>query len=124
MNLAENLQSLRKAAGLSQEELAEKCNVSRQAVAKWESGDSIPTLDKVICLADILSVSIDELVGRTEADVESKLFYLIKQYVVSDIPTNEEDDISAIVSRYLLFMKNLNIDPTDILNGLETIFLQ
>lgn len=42
MNLAGNLQMFRRKMNLSQEELAEKCRVSRQAIAKWESGDSVP----------------------------------------------------------------------------------
>lgn len=46
--LAENLQLLRKENGWSQEELAEKCQVSRQAIAKWESGESVPVLEKLI----------------------------------------------------------------------------
>lgn len=46
MNLADRIQSLRKAKGISQEELAEHVGVSRQAVSKWESGQSAPDLEK------------------------------------------------------------------------------
>lgn len=48
MMLAENLQLFRKEKMWSQEELAEKCRVSRQAIEKWESGESVPSLEKLI----------------------------------------------------------------------------
>ena len=66
MKLAGNLQINRRRMGLSQEELAEKCQISRQAIAKWESGESVPTIEKLIFLADFYKVTLDELVGRKE----------------------------------------------------------
>lgn len=62
MNFSEKLQILRKEKRLSQEGLAEKLNVSRQAVSKWESGQSFPELDKIIILSDIFNVTLDELI--------------------------------------------------------------
>lgn len=62
MNFSKKLHILRKEKRLSQEGLAEKLNVSRQAVSKWESGQSFPELDKIIILSDIFSVTVDELV--------------------------------------------------------------
>ena len=59
--IGENIQKLRRAAGWSQETLAEKLNVSRQTVAKWESGDSSPDLATAARLADIFGVSLDRL---------------------------------------------------------------
>mgnify|MGYP000510058138 FL=1 len=61
MILAEKIIKLRKQLGWSQEELAEKMNVSRQSVSKWESTNSIPDLNKVIKLAEIFEVSTDFL---------------------------------------------------------------
>mgnify|MGYP001852682772 CR=1 FL=1 len=52
MKLSERIQHLRKSRGMSQEELAEKIGVSRQAVSKWESEQSMPDLEKVILLSD------------------------------------------------------------------------
>lgn len=52
MNLAERIQQLRKARGLSQEKLAEQLGVSRQAVTKWENGQSTPDVDKIILMSD------------------------------------------------------------------------
>jgi len=61
MILAEKIVKLRKQVGWSQEELAEKLDVSRQSVSKWESANSIPDLTKIILLAEIFSVSTDYL---------------------------------------------------------------
>lgn len=61
MILAEKIIQLRKQCGWSQEELAEKMNISRQSVSKWESTNSIPDLNKIIKLAEIFDVSTDFL---------------------------------------------------------------
>ncbi|MFR7590886.1 MAG: helix-turn-helix domain-containing protein [Longibaculum sp.] len=62
MDFGMKLQDLRKAKGLSQEALAEKLNVSRQAVSKWESGVGYPEMDKLILLSDLFGVTIDYLI--------------------------------------------------------------
>lgn len=61
MILADKMLALRKRAGWSQEELAEKMGVSRQSVSKWESAQSIPELDKILLLSQIFGVSTDYL---------------------------------------------------------------
>lgn len=63
MSFAENLRQIRKEKGLSQEELAELLDVSRQAVSKWELGDGYPEADKLLLLSDKLSVSLDWLMN-------------------------------------------------------------
>lgn len=68
MKLCEKLYELRRAAGLSQEELAERLNVSRQAVSKWENGAAQPELSKLVELSRLYSVSVDELLGLEEAE--------------------------------------------------------
>lgn len=62
MSLGQNIAKLRKNIGMTQEQLAEKCGVSRQAVTKWESGESEPTIAKLVKLSEVLEVSIDGLV--------------------------------------------------------------
>lgn len=64
--LSENLQSLRKMNRLTQEEVAEQIGVSRQALAKWENGETIPDIDRCKALADLYKVSLDELVNYSE----------------------------------------------------------
>lgn len=67
MTLAEKILSLRTQRGMSQDDLAEKLEVSRQSVSKWETAQSTPDLDKIIRLADLFGVSVDELVRDGEA---------------------------------------------------------
>ena len=57
----DNLIHMRKMKRLTQEDIAEKVGVTRQAVAKWESGDTIPDLDKCRILAELFGVSLDDL---------------------------------------------------------------
>lgn len=61
MTIHERIFTLRRAAGLSQETLAERVGVSRQAIGKWESGTSLPGLDNLQSLAAALGVGCDEL---------------------------------------------------------------
>lgn len=77
MSLSENLQNLRKIKNMSQEELAEKLEVSRQAVSKWESGNGYPETEKLISICEIFDCSMDELVkGKISLDVnEDKTNY-------------------------------------------------
>lgn len=71
MILADKLIQLRKKSGMSQEELAEKMNVSRQAVSKWEGAQSIPDLDKILQLSELYGVTTDYLLKDS---VESEEF--------------------------------------------------
>lgn len=61
MNVS-NLKKLRKTAKLTQEQVAEQLNVSRQTVTKWESGESLPDIDNCILLAKLYNVTLDDLV--------------------------------------------------------------
>lgn len=70
MSFGQNLQFLRKSAGVTQEELAERLEVSRQSVSKWESDASFPEMDKIIALCDIFGCTMDTLV-KGSAEVES-----------------------------------------------------
>ena len=60
---SDNLITLRKLKKLSQEELAEKAGVSRQTLSKWETGESLPDIEKAKILADFLEVSLDDLLS-------------------------------------------------------------
>lgn len=74
MDLADKIIALRKKKGWSQEELAEKTGVSRQAVSKWEGAQSVPDLSKILLLSEIFEVSTDYLLkdDMTEEWQESK----------------------------------------------------
>lgn len=74
MNMADRIQYLRKTKGISQEALADKVGVSRQAVSKWESEQSIPDLEKIIIMSDLFGVTTDYILKGIEpaADKEQK----------------------------------------------------
>jgi len=72
MILAEKIVRLRKQVGWSQEELAEKMNVSRQSVSKWESTNSIPDLNRIIMLSEIFDVSTDFLLKDENEEFDSR----------------------------------------------------
>ena len=74
MNMADRIQYLRKTNGISQEELADKIGVSRQAVSKWESEQSLPDLGKIITMSDYFGVTTDYILKGIEpvADKEQK----------------------------------------------------
>ena len=76
MILADKIIELRKKAGYSQEELAEKMGVSRQSVSKWEGALSIPDLDKILLMSEIFGVSTD---------------YLLKDELGDEIPEPKEE---------------------------------
>ena len=63
----EKLIQRRKEKSMTQEELAEQLNISRQTVSKWENGECMPDADKFIRLSDILEISLDELAGKEVA---------------------------------------------------------
>ena len=69
MTLGEKLQQLRKSRGLSQEQLAAELEVSRQAVSKWECGDSAPDLDKLRAICTYFGVTTDYLIWENEEDI-------------------------------------------------------
>lgn len=89
MSIAERIQQLRKAKGLSQEQLANEIGVSRQAVSKWESQQSLPDLDKIIILSEYFDVSTDYLLmGKNnvtqgkDLTLVSRVLYLISPFII------------------------------------------
>lgn len=81
MTLAERIQAQRKNCGMSQEKLAELMGVSRQAVTKWESGQSAPSTKNLFQLAEILGVTVDMLLdngGQSSETPAEQIYYLYK----------------------------------------------
>ena len=70
--LNENLRNVRKQKGLSQQELAIRLNVVRQTVSKWEKGLSVPDADMLVKIAEILEVSVEELLGEKISNNEER----------------------------------------------------
>ena len=71
MTLGEKLTQARKTAGLTQADAAAKLNVSRQAVSRWESGQSKPSTEKLLALGGLYGVSIDQLLNAEGSVVET-----------------------------------------------------
>ena len=68
MEIGTKLHQLRKLSGMTQEQLAEKLNVSRQTVSKWESGATMPDLDSIMKISRLFHVSLDELLLEGKAN--------------------------------------------------------
>ena len=72
MNLAERLFELRKAKNLTQDDVAEKLNVTRQTVSKWETGQSTPDFDKIVPLCELYGISPNELLKGEKEEPEQE----------------------------------------------------
>ena len=102
MTFAEKLKSIRKQAGISQEKLAEKLGVSRQAVTKWETDAGIPDIENIKAISALFDISIDELLGneRTEQKTTGYLFESVTEY---DIDQPKRYDIKLGGAKKLMF---------------------
>ena len=80
MEFNEKLQQLRKQKALTQEELAKALYVSRTAISKWESGRGCPTIDSLKAISEFFGVSIDELIGYDETQLQEEINNIIKKY--------------------------------------------
>lgn len=74
IEIANRLAALRKEKGLSQEDLAEKLGISRQAVSKWERAESSPDTDNLIALAKLYNISLDSLLESSPESIENERF--------------------------------------------------
>ncbi|MGN0973181.1 MAG: helix-turn-helix domain-containing protein [Bacilli bacterium] len=93
MRFCDKLPKLRKEKNLSQEQLADRLNVSRQAVSKWENGSSYPDMDKIMLLCDVLDCTLDEL--------------LDDGVVNSNNATNNKFNINNYVKDFLKFITSI-----------------
>lgn len=90
MEFHNKLYQLRKQKGLSQEELANRLNVSRQTISKWEVGDSTPDMEKLVAISDLFEISLDKLVKGEETvyggEVSTKSEFVneLKEKVLTD----------------------------------------
>lgn len=100
--LSEKIINLRKSRGWSQEELAERLNVSRQSVSKWESGISNPDLDKIVAMSTLFGVSTDYLLK----DVTTEQSEPIRDCVRED---DEDDDDEEIIEEEALPTREVTV---------------
>ena len=76
MTFAEKLTSIRKQAGMSQEQLAEKLGVSRQAVTKWETDSGIPDIENMMAISVLFDISIDELLSNEKGQKSRQTIFM------------------------------------------------
>lgn len=92
MTFAEKLRSIRKQAGMSQEQLAEKLGVSRQAVTKWETDAGIPDIENIMAISALFDISIDELFSN-EKGAKKPTEYLFESITEYDIDEPKRYDM-------------------------------
>lgn len=92
MTFAEKLKSIRKQAGMSQEQLAEKLSVSRQAVTKWETDAGIPDIENIMVISALFDISIDELLSN-ERGAKKPTDYLYESITEYDIDEPKRYDM-------------------------------
>ena len=107
MIFSEKLQLLRKNKGVTQEELAEKLDVSRQAVAKWESGQVYPDINNLIQISNLFNVTVDYLVRDQECMVSCD------DHVDKDIDKLIDFRLEANVNTYAAYMNETDSTRLD-----------
>lgn len=98
MQFSEKLFALRRKEGMSQEQLAERLDVTRQSVSKWESGTAMPELGKLISLSELFCVSVDYLVKDSMEKPEDR-----RASIGEDAATRLEQKVDALASRNRIY---------------------
>ena len=125
MTLEEQIKHYRNQAGLSQEKMAEKIGVSRQAITKWENGTGTPDIANLMAIADLFQISVDELLSneksekkqadyiyesRTEYDIDGKKNFDIKLGGAHTVDLKAYDGEKIAVDLFSNVYKNLQAD--------------
>ena len=113
MFFASNLQKLRKEKNMSQEALAEKLDVTRQSVSKWESGASYPEMDKLISICKIFNVDMDTLVNGDVSNTEGKEINITTKDLL--------DKFNTLMKKIVCLFENMSFK--EIIEFLVTIFI-
>ena len=93
MSLEEQIKHYRKQAGLSQEKMAEKIGVSRQAITKWENGTGTPDITNLMAIADLFQISVDKLLSNeklekkqiTSMKVVRNMILMVRKIMISSL---------------------------------------
>ena len=93
MNFSEKLKDIRKKEGISQEQLAEKIGVTRQAITKWETGRGLPDVENMAIIAEIFKTTIDELLTDSLTKETPKTFVYISE-TIYDIDCEKHFDVN------------------------------
>ncbi|SEW27689.1 DNA-binding transcriptional regulator, XRE-family HTH domain [Ruminococcaceae bacterium KH2T8] len=101
MNISDRIQTLRKAKGMSQEQLADAVGVSRQAVSKWESEQASPDLDKVVIMSELFDVTTDYILKGIEP-VEVQDHKTMADVIDQKILTEKNKERTKTLLKYIL----------------------
>ncbi len=107
MNFSEKLKELRKQKGISQEQLAEKIYVSRQAITKWESGNGIPDIENLIAISNLFNESLDSLLSE-EKSLISKHEFLYESRTEYDLDSPKKIDLKLGTAHEVIIEKTKN----------------
>ena len=102
--LSKNLKIFRERKGLTQENVAEALNVVRQTISKWEKGISVPDADMLIRLAEVLDVSVSELIGSDVADEKNEDMIAVELARVADQLASRNHRSKKIIKCVLIFL--------------------
>lgn len=118
MNFSEKLKEIRKREGISQEQLAEKIGVSRQAITKWETGKGLPDVENMVILAEIFKTTLDELL-MDSVKKETPETSVYTSETIYDIDREKHIDIN-IGSAYKILLSSGNDEKLHIKLSSET----
>ena len=134
MDFSEKLLTLRKANDMTQEQLAEKLNVSRQSISKWESGQATPELEKIVSLSVVFHVSTDYLLKSSEIDdlsVKTEMLEKQQQLMLGREQRQRQilNCVMYSIAVYLVFFAVCFIErfffhQLDVLGGQEILFAE
>ena len=103
MSFGKRLLSARKSKGISQEELAEKLGTKGPAVGRYERDEMKPSIDAAAKMAELLNVSLDYLVGKTDLNLDSSMMKRIQ--LVSKLPDKEKECVFVFLDSFIDRMK-------------------
>lgn len=109
MNIGEKIYALRREKNLSQGDLADMLEVSRQSVSKWENNTAVPDLQKIIRLSEIFEISVDDLIKGEKTQPETKTEYIVKHERM------ENRKIAGIILVCMAFLVTVLLLPAGIL---------
>ena len=110
LNIGENLRRLRRAADMTQEQLADKLGVAYQSVSRWENGTTYPDMEFLPVLAGIFGVTVDELIGMEESKKKEQISERFCEY--RDLCYSDTPDSKAIVALIRELKRDCMADPT------------
>ena len=123
MKFGDNLRQIRKDKKMSQEELAEKVNVTRQSVSKWESEQATPDLEKIILMSEYFEVTTDYLLKGIEPIEDTKSEHkTIGDVLDQKILTKENGKKTKTILKYILYVF-LGVLAIDLLSLIIYVFI-